>query len=74
MSNYIFRQLMLSEMSIDAILNFLHKQKRINTKLTVVAVGTIIYIVRAEIRSAIQRSEIDTLQKEVEKLKSQKGE
>ena len=74
MLDYILGGLSFSEANIEAIWKFLRRQKRINNRLSVVAVGMVVYIVRAEIRGAIQRSEIDQLQKEVEELKSQKGE
>lgn len=74
MLDYILGGLSFSEANIEAIWKFLRKQKKVNNRLSVVAVGMVVYIVRAEIRGAIQRSEIDQLQKEVKELKSQKGE
>ena len=73
MLDYILSGLSFSEANIEAIWKFLRKQKRVNNRLSVVAVGMVVYVIRAEIRGVIQRSEIDQLQKEVEELKSQKG-
>ena len=58
MLDYILGGLSFSEANIEAIWKFLRRQKRINNRLSVVAVGMVVYIVRAEIRGAIQRSSI----------------
>ena len=76
MTNYILIPdgVLLSNKSVDTIWKTVLKQRRSNFATGVLLAALIVCAARLEVRSAVQRGEIDRLQRDVEALKGREGE
>lgn len=72
--NYIFGSLNSSEQAIKALQKTLRKQKNFNHKTTVLALLVACHTVYSELNRREQTEKIERLEKEIEKLKNDKGE
>lgn len=74
MIGYIFRSLHSSEKAIKNVTKTLNAQYKFNKSVTSFAIASAALLTVQHIRTTLMEKELETLRKEIEELKGEKGE